>query len=63
MSTSEPSPRGWRKSSYSGNGPTCVEVGDLPSGRAVRDSRHPELGHLSFGFSEWRAFVSTVKST
>ena len=33
----------WRKSSYSnGTGGNCAEVADLPNGRAVRDSKHPD---------------------
>ena len=39
----DPNGATWRKSSYSnGTGGNCVEVADLPSGRAVRDSKHPE---------------------
>ena len=39
----------WRKSTYSnGTGGNCVEVADLHSGRAVRDSKHPEGPILVF---------------
>ena len=39
----------WRKSTYSnGSGGNCVEVADLPNGRAVRDSKHPEGPILVF---------------
>jgi hypothetical protein len=61
MSTSYSEPRRWRKSSYSGNGPTCVEVGDTVGGLAVRDSKQPELGHLTFASTEWSVFVTSVK--
>lgn len=48
----------FRKSSYSG-GQTqdCVEVADLPSGAAVRDTKHRDEGHLAFPSSEWAAFL------
>ncbi|TDQ54300.1 DUF397 domain-containing protein [Actinorugispora endophytica] len=62
MPTSQPSPTGWRKSSYSGDGPTCVEVGGLEQGRAVRDSKNPGLGFLAFGAPEWRAFLSALRA-
>jgi hypothetical protein len=39
----------WRKSTYSnGSGGNCVEVADLPDGRAVRDSKHPQGPILVF---------------
>jgi hypothetical protein len=47
----------WRKSSSSGTATDeiCVEVARLPEGIAVRDSKHPELGHLALsveGFAQ-----------
>lgn len=62
MAVPHASPVNWRKSSYSGDGPTCVEVGDVAEGRAVRDSTQPDLGHLAFVASEWRTFVASVKT-
>lgn len=53
----------FRKSSYSGQGPDCVEVADLPSGAAVRDSKHPASEHLSFPASEWDAFLSSARTS
>ena len=53
----------WRKSTYSnGSGGNCVEVADLPSGRAVRDSKHPEGPTLVFTREGWRAFVQAIES-
>jgi hypothetical protein len=52
----------WRKSSRSGSGNNCVEVADLGSGRAVRDSKNPTGGHLMFTATAWRAFTVGVKS-
>lgn len=52
----------FRKSSYSG--PTtqdCVEIAATPGHSAVRDSTHPDRGHLTFGTAEWNAFLSDVK--
>jgi hypothetical protein len=52
----------WRKSSYSGNGGNCVEVGTgLPGKIAVRDSKNPDGPVLSFGPEEWDAFVKGLK--
>ncbi|WP_344107289.1 DUF397 domain-containing protein [Nocardiopsis rhodophaea] len=48
-------------SSYSTKG-DCVEAGPAASGSrfAMRDSRHRELGHLTFTALEWAAFTSGV---
>jgi hypothetical protein len=51
----------WRTSSYSGGGKECVEVADVESGTLVRDSKQPELGHLSFVSGEWSMFLTLVK--
>ncbi|WP_304453818.1 DUF397 domain-containing protein [Nocardiopsis sp. YSL2] len=51
----------WRKSSYSGAGKECVEVADVESGALIRDSKQPELGHLTFHSGEWNVFVTSVK--
>lgn len=53
----------WRKSTYSnGTGGNCVEVTDLPNGRAVRDSKHPQGPILVFATDQWRAFVHDIKA-
>jgi hypothetical protein len=54
-------PLSFRKSSYSG-GQTqdCVEVADLPRGAAVRDSKHPDAGHLPFPSTEWVALLTSA---
>ncbi|MDH6138930.1 hypothetical protein P3T35_000919 [Kitasatospora sp. GP30] len=53
----------WRKSSYSGNGGTCVEVADgFPGVMPVRDSKDPEGGALVVPADAWRAFVGAVKA-
>ena len=49
----------WRKSSYSNTGANCVEVARTRSGMiAVRDSRHPDGGALSFSPDKCQAFVA-----
>lgn len=52
----------FRKSSHSSAQQNCVEVADLErDGRAIRDSKTPESGHLSFASAEWRAFLTAAK--
>jgi hypothetical protein len=55
-------PTGFRKSTHSGAGENCVEVADLPCGAAVRDSKHPDAGHLPFPAAEWSSFLRTALS-
>lgn len=56
-------PAVWRKSTRSNEQGACVEVADLPNGgRAVRDSKDPDGGHLMFTGSEWVAFTAGVRA-
>ncbi|GAB3488122.1 DUF397 domain-containing protein [Nocardiopsis coralliicola] len=50
----------FRKSSYSGANQNCVEVAQAPVRTAVRDSKHPDRGHLAFPSAEWHAFLTAV---
>lgn len=52
----------WYKSSYSSDDGNCVEIAQLPDGRAVRDSKDPEDGMLRFTHAQWAAFTARVKS-
>ena len=52
----------WRKSSFSGNNGTCVEVADLVGAVAVRDSKDPGGLVLRFPAEVWSEFVVAVKS-
>jgi hypothetical protein len=53
----------WRKSTYSsgGDGDTCVEIADLPTRIAVRDSKTPDRAILSFPRASFSAFLDGVK--
>jgi Domain of unknown function (DUF397) len=50
----------WHKSSYSNSSSNCVEVADIGSEIAVRDSKNPDGPVLVFGTQEWRAFVAAI---
>ncbi|GAA0981000.1 DUF397 domain-containing protein [Nocardiopsis tropica] len=52
----------FRKSSYSQPTGNCVEVADLPSGAAVRDSQNPMAGHLEVPGPEWSALLASVRT-
>ncbi|HYQ64085.1 DUF397 domain-containing protein [Actinophytocola sp.] len=51
----------WRKSSFSGAQNDCVELVVRGAGAAVRDSKNPEEGHVSFANAGWSAFMGIVK--
>ncbi|MFG2935048.1 DUF397 domain-containing protein [Streptomyces sp. NPDC048282] len=58
MTTAEPAPLAWFKSSYSGNeGGACLEAAMTPHSIHVRDSKAPARAQLAFGASEWTAFI------
>jgi hypothetical protein len=47
---------GWRKSTYSANASSCVEVA---TGIGIRDSKAP-AGHIEVGAAAWSAFLANV---
>jgi hypothetical protein len=51
----------WRKSSRSGAGNDCVELVVASVGAAVRDSKNPEAGHVSFDVPNWDVFMGAIK--
>ena len=55
----------WRKSSYSGpgDGNECVEIATSPTHTAVRDSKTPTHGTLTFPTGAFTAFLRTLKNT
>ena len=50
----------WHKSSYSGRHTNCVEVAELATGAAVRDTKHRDLGAVVFPSPEWHAFLNAA---
>lgn len=52
----------WRKSSYSGNGGDCVEVGDVARVIIVRDTKDRSGPVLRFSPAVWRRFADQVKT-
>ncbi|MBC3842750.1 DUF397 domain-containing protein [Streptacidiphilus sp. 4-A2] len=53
----------FKKSSFSGNQPDCVETAPTADGgRAVRDSKNPGGGTQYYTASEWAAFITGVKA-
>ena len=51
----------WRKSSYSGQSGSCVEVGVAPTGVGVRDTKNPRHT-LTFRRGAWNSFVAAVQA-
>ncbi|MFD5464633.1 DUF397 domain-containing protein [Kitasatospora sp. NPDC127059] len=53
----------WFKSSYSGNGGSCVEVSpDIVGVVPVRDSKDPEGPVLVFRGAAWASFIAATVS-
>jgi len=57
-------PDNWRKSSYSGagDGNSCVEIANSATHTAVRDSKDPTAGVLTFPTQTFTAFVEDLKA-
>ena len=55
--------RGWRKSSYSGNGGgNCIEAASTAQAVLVRDTQDRQGPVLRFDAEVWRRFASKVKA-
>lgn len=57
-------PDNWRKSTYSGSGDgnACVEIANLHTRVAIRDSKAPANGTLSIPVGLFTAFISNLKA-
>ncbi|MGW0768634.1 DUF397 domain-containing protein [Streptomyces sp. NPDC002676] len=55
----------WQKSSYSGGGDgnTCVEIADLDTHIAIRDSKAPARATLAFPTAAFTPFIEALKET
>jgi hypothetical protein len=51
----------WRKSSYSSENGTCVEVALTAPAVGIRDSKNTGSGHLTVDPTAWSTFVDVVK--
>ena len=60
--TTRSHPDNWRKSSYSGTGNACVEVGRVDDGAAVRDTKDRDAGFIAATSGQWQAFLAAVKA-
>ncbi|WP_019852793.1 DUF397 domain-containing protein [Actinopolyspora mortivallis] len=55
-------PKGWRKSSRSGQRTNCVEVGRVGDGAAIRDTKNRSAGYFTTTRGQWTAFLEAVKN-
>jgi hypothetical protein len=52
----------WRKSTYSVSTQNCVELATVGDDALLRDSKHPEAGHLTFTRAELAALVAAASA-
>ncbi|WP_033442777.1 DUF397 domain-containing protein [Saccharothrix sp. NRRL B-16314] len=51
----------WRKSSFSGEGESCVEVASMGDRVAARDSKNLTGPTLTFKVEQWRKFLAGLE--
>jgi hypothetical protein len=61
MTTPTP-PTRWRKSSYSISQANCVELAATPDAVLLRDSKHPDAGHLILTRAQLAALLTDIKA-
>ncbi|MCI2420971.1 DUF397 domain-containing protein [Saccharopolyspora sp. K220] len=52
----------WRKSTYSQPNGNCVEVGNVHSGAAIRDTKNRASGFITADPAQWQSFLTAVKN-
>jgi hypothetical protein len=52
----------WRKSSFSSGSQQCVELAAGDDHLLIRDSKHPEDGHLTINAAPAAAFLADIKA-
>ena len=52
----------WRKSSYSDSQANCVQLTQTHTGKiAIRDSKNPHAGTLTFTTDNWKIFIAKIQ--
>lgn len=62
MSTAKFGSGSWRKSSFSGENGTCVEVAHIDPEVGIRDSKNTAAGYLTVARAAWTSFVHVVSA-
>jgi hypothetical protein len=55
-------PTTWRKSTFSTGNQNCVELATAGNDALLRDSKHPDAGHLTFTRTELAALVAAASA-
>ena len=62
MRTPDLSRADWHTSKHSQQNGACVEVAALATTIGIRDSKAPELGHLTLTSDAWAALTSQIRA-